>query len=168
LRRTPLLLAAAGVVVAVVLFVVLRPGGDDEETETQAVATTAPATTATEPTVGVTVPPATEPPAQTETKSQPKPKPKPRPPAVAAVRLAFRDGAPVGGIAHPSVRKGRQVRIVVRADVSDHVHLHGYDLMRDVAPGKPAQLRFRASVAGVFEVELEELGAPLAELTVRP
>ncbi len=58
--------------------------------------------------------------------------------------------------------------LVVRADVSDHVHLHGYDLMADVAPGAPARLRFTADVPGRFEVELEDLGVPIADLQVRP
>jgi hypothetical protein len=55
---------------------------------------------------------------------------------------------------------------VVRADVEDEVHLHGYDLSADVAPGQAARITFTADVAGEFEVELEELGIPLAELTV--
>jgi heme/copper-type cytochrome/quinol oxidase subunit 2 len=66
------------------------------------------------------------------------------------------------------VKQGRQVRFVVRADVSDHVHVHGYDLMHDVAPGKPAQIAFRATVPGQFEVELEDRGLQIAELEVRP
>ena len=56
----------------------------------------------------------------------------------------------------------------VRSNVADHVHVHGYDLMRDVAPGKPAELTFRATIPGRFEVELEERGLQIAELTVRP
>ncbi len=34
--------------------------------------------------------------------------------------------------------------LVVTAEVTDHVHLHGYDLMADVAPGKPARIEFTA------------------------
>ena len=34
------------------------------------------------------------------------------------------------------VPKDTRLRIVVIADVSDHVHVHGYDLMADVAPGR--------------------------------
>jgi hypothetical protein len=52
--------------------------------------------------------------------------------------------------------------------VSDHVHLHGYDIVRDVAPGRPAVIRFRATTAGRFEVELEDRGLQIAELEVRP
>jgi hypothetical protein len=56
----------------------------------------------------------------------------------------------------------------VRADVSDHVHLHGYDIMRDVSPGRPARLRFRATIPGRFEVELEDRRLQIAQLEVRP
>jgi hypothetical protein len=60
------------------------------------------------------------------------------------------------------------VRILVRADVSDHVHLHGYDLMADVAPGEPARIDFVANAPGVFEVELEDAGKLLFELEIVP
>jgi hypothetical protein len=40
--------------------------------------------------------------------------------------------------------------------------------MRDVAPGRPARLAFRATIVGTVEVELEERGVPLATITVQP
>ena len=46
--------------------------------------------------------------------------------------------------------------------------MHGYDLMADVAPGQPVTIRFTADTPGSFEIELEELGAQIAELEVRP
>ena len=64
--------------------------------------------------------------------------------------------------------KARRVVLVVVSDVSDHVHLHGYDVMVDVAPGSPGRLPFRATVPGRFEVELEDRGILLADLEVRP
>ncbi|CAN5235059.1 hypothetical protein BH20ACT9_BH20ACT9_13030 [soil metagenome] len=62
---------------------------------------------------------------------------------------------------------GERVRIEVRADTSDHVHVHGYDVSADVAPGRPARLRFEADIPGAFEVELEDAQLPLFELVVR-
>ena len=56
--------------------------------------------------------------------------------------------------------------LIVRSDVADEVHLHGYDLAAEVAPGQPAQIRFRADDVGEFELELEERGVPIAELVV--
>jgi hypothetical protein len=67
-----------------------------------------------------------------------------------------------------TVPKGARVRIVVIADVTDHVHVHGYDLMSDVAPGAPAVVSFAANLAGRFEIELEDRGRQIAQLTVQP
>jgi hypothetical protein len=57
--------------------------------------------------------------------------------------------------------------LVVRADVRDHVHLHDYDVLTDVAPGAPGRIAFTAVRPGRFEVELEERGLAIAVITVR-
>ena len=62
---------------------------------------------------------------------------------------------------------GQKVRVQVEADRAEEVHVHGYDLKGDVAPGKPAIIDFTANVPGVFEVELEESGLKLFELQVQ-
>lgn len=62
---------------------------------------------------------------------------------------------------------GERVRIRVAADTSDRVHVHGYDVFADVAPGRPARLRFKADIPGAFEVELEDSHRPLFDLVVR-
>jgi hypothetical protein len=54
----------------------------------------------------------------------------------------------------------------VDADVADEVHVHGYDLVADVAPGSPAELTFLADIPGVFEVELESSHVELLRLEV--
>jgi hypothetical protein len=151
------LLVLGGAATVVVLFVLPRPGGDEdgEAAPTKPAATT---TTVAE----------TETATETETETQPTTTAPPPRPDVVNVRLTLRGGRPVGGVARPSVRRGRRVRIVVRSDVADHVHLHGYDIMRDVAPGAPAQIVFSANLTGRFEIELEDRGVPLAELEVRP
>ena len=66
-----------------------------------------------------------------------------------------------------SVDRNDRVVLVVTSDVLDHVHVHGYDLLRDVGPGKPARIAFRATIPGRFEIELEDRHVPIAELTVR-
>jgi hypothetical protein len=65
------------------------------------------------------------------------------------------------------VDSGKQVRIRVQADRAEEVHVHGYDLSADVAPGKPAVIEFTADAAGVFEVELEQAKLQLFELQVQ-
>lgn len=61
-----------------------------------------------------------------------------------------------------------EVRLTVYAEVVDEVHVHGYDIHADVAPGEPAVLEFVASIPGIFEVELEDSGSLIAELRVDP
>jgi hypothetical protein len=143
---TRILIVAAAVVVAVGLFIVLRPDDDDGGAQTS---TTTATTSTTTPTT--TVPP-----------------PPPAPPPPARVRINVRDGRPVGGIRRVTVGKGRPVVLIVTSDVTDHVHLHGYDVMRDVAPGRPARLAFRATIVGTVEVELEDRGVPLATVNTQP
>jgi hypothetical protein len=143
-----LLIVAAAVAVAVVLFVVLRPDGDDNAASTIPTTTEA-VTTFTEP----SVPPPPRPPA---------------PPPPARVPITVRDGTPVGGVRRVTVGKGRRVVLIVTSDVSDHVHLHGYDIMRDVGPGMPAQISFRATIVGTVEAELEDRHVPLARITTQP
>ena len=65
------------------------------------------------------------------------------------------------------VSRGDKVRIQVEADHAEEVHVHGYDLKKNVAPGKPAVIEFTADAPGVFEVELEEAALKLFELQVQ-
>ena len=62
---------------------------------------------------------------------------------------------------------GSKVRIRVESDHPEEVHLHGYDLSRDVAPGEPAIIDFTADAPGIFEVELEQAHLRLFELQVQ-
>ena len=88
-------------------------------------------------------------------------------PATTTIRVA--DGEPEGGVRQIEGDKGETVVLVVRSpDTSDEVHLHGYDIFRDLRPGRPARLRFRADIDGVFEIELERSHRQIAELTVEP
>jgi hypothetical protein len=58
--------------------------------------------------------------------------------------------------------------VLIEATVTgDEVHLHGYDLSADVAPGRPAVIDFTADAPGVFEVELEQAHLRLVELQVQ-
>jgi hypothetical protein len=87
------------------------------------------------------------------------------PTPVIEVRVA--GGKVQGGVRRERVQSGETVVLRVVADVADEVHLHGYDRTANVAPGKPAQLRFTADITGVFEVELEQRKQPLLMLEVR-
>ena len=84
------------------------------------------------------------------------------------VRVDVVDGGPKGGIVRETVDKGARVVLVVKSDVADEIHLHGYDISRDVAAGGTVRIAFRATLPGRFEVELEERGVQIADLTVEP
>ena len=160
LRNVALIAASVGLVVS--LFIALRDDGDDE---TQTATTTVATTTATTEQATTTEPPATtEPPTTTEPPATTAPPPE----RVVTIRINVVGGQPEGGIRRASVRRGRQVVLSVTSDVSDHVHLHGYDIMADVAPGTPGVIRFRATVPGRFEIELEDRHIPIGDLEVRP
>ena len=103
-----------------------------------------------------------EPEPTTEPKPTAKPKPQPK-----RIEIVVKGGVPENGIVRATVQKGKQVVLVVRSDVGDEVHLHGYDVKRDVAAGGTARLPFVADLAGRFEVELAERRVLLAQVTVR-
>jgi hypothetical protein len=166
MRDMRVLWVLAGGAAALILFLVLRPGGDDDDEAATTGSTTTVVETRT--TTQTETQAETETETTTETETETATTTTTTAPEVVTVRLTVQGGRPVGGIARPSVKQGRRVRIVVRSDVADHVHLHGYDLMRDVGPGSPAQIVFTADIPGRFEIELEDRSLQLAELEVRP
>src|SRR5262245_46838016 len=135
-------------VLVVALLMLSACGGDDEAS---------PTTTTTTQTETTPPPPPPEP-----------PPPPPAPAVPTTVRVSVVGGVPEGGVVRESTDKGDRVVVLVTSDVSDEVHVHGYDLMSDVAPGAPARIAFRATIPGRFEIELEDRGVQIAELTVNP
>ncbi|HWL32258.1 MAG TPA: hypothetical protein VNP89_01530 [Gaiellaceae bacterium] len=152
-RKVALIAAALGLLVS--LFFALRPDDDDDD----AAATTATQTVTTAPTT-------TEVPPPTTTEQVTTTAPPPQPTVVRARIVVPGDTAPT--VKRFSVQRDRQVVLVVESALTDHVHLHGYDLMADVAPGAPATIRFKANAPGRFEIELEDRGLEIGELEVRP
>ncbi len=67
-----------------------------------------------------------------------------------------------------SVKEGDRVTLDVRSDKSMEFHMHGYDLEREVEPGKATELHFRADLTGRFEIEDHESEKELGVLQVRP
>ncbi len=82
--------------------------------------------------------------------------------------ILIKNGEPVGGIAQLTYNKGEEVRFKVDSDVSDEVHMHGYDIMKDVKAGGSVSFDFPATIEGVFEAELEGRKEQILELTVNP
>jgi hypothetical protein len=144
------LIAVGAVAAIVILFFVFR-GGDDNEGASTTVATTS-ATTETTGTTGATTSPATA-------TAAPEP---------VVVSVTVRNGKVVGGPQVHDVPFQKRITLVVRSNIADEVHVHGYDLMRDVAPGRPVRLSFVTTLSGRFEFELEEAHLRLGELSVLP
>lgn len=76
-------------------------------------------------------------------------------------------GVPKGGITRATVHQGDRVVVAVASDVSDEVHVHGYDLKANVASGKPARISFVANIPGRFDIELESRSLQIGDLTVQ-
>lgn len=144
-RRIALL--AGVVVLAVVAFIALKPSDDKKKTASSTPAATQPAST----TGGATTP------------AKPA---KPAPPPV--TQIVVKNAKPVGGIKTITVSKGDQIRFAVSSDVSDEIHVHGYDFMKDVEAGGKVSFSFPAKIDGEFEVELESRGEQIAKLVVNP
>jgi hypothetical protein len=83
------------------------------------------------------------------------------------VSIVVQDGAPKGGIVRATVNKDDHVVLVVKSDVADEIHLHGYDKKTEVTAGGTARLPFVANIPGRFEVELESRSVQIADLTVQ-
>jgi hypothetical protein len=138
--------AAIGVItiaVVVVLFIVLSGGDDNKSSTTNA------SNTQTTQSNGTT-----------ETTTTPTPPP--------AKVITVEGGKPVGGIQKLDYTKGDRIRFVVKSDVSDEVHVHGYDIPKDVKAGGQVSFSFPANLEGIFEIELESRKEQIAELRVNP
>ena len=142
-------LLATAVVVLLALLAVPACGGDDDEADQGAAGTTTEAETTTEVTT-------TE---ETTTAAEPS--------GPAKVRITYRGGELSGDTGTVPIEKGADVQLLMRADVEDEVHLHGYDLAAEVAPGHLARINFKAEDAGRFIAELEHLHLHIVTLRIR-
>jgi hypothetical protein len=152
------LLALAAFAVAVLLVA----GCGDDSTDAVATTDTVATTTAPEPVTTTAV--TTTAPEPTTT----APEPATTTSGPTTITIVVKNAVPDGGIKRAIVDKGDSVVLVVRSDVADEVHLHGYNLSTDVPAGGVGRIRFVATVPGRFEAELEQRGVKIADLTVSP
>jgi hypothetical protein len=146
--RIGLLVVAAAILVGA--FILLRPSTEDEGSTADT-----PTTTPT----AVETPSETAAPGETEA---PTPSPTPRPTVDPGPVLTGEE------VEEIRVDKGDVVRFRVRSPQDDHVHIHGYDIMRDVKANETTRIFFRATIDGIFEIEFEDAQVPVAELRVDP
>ena len=125
-------------IIAVVAVIVLSGGGDETEKAADATAT-----------------PSREVDAMATPTRTPPPKPKP------PLLLGGRERT-------LSFDQGDTVRFRVRHGEAEEVHIHGYDIKKDVKAGETEQVSFKATIDGIFEIEFENSAKQIAELRVDP
>lgn len=133
-------------VIAVIAVIVLAVGGDDTDETSRSASTATPSATAT--TGGAA--------AEGET-ATPTPTPKPKPPLLRA-----------GKETALTYEEGETVRFRVVSAKPEEVHVHGYDIKKDVKAGETARMSFKATIDGIFEIEFEHSAKQIAELRVDP
>jgi hypothetical protein len=82
--------------------------------------------------------------------------------------IVVKNGKPAGGIRTLTYNEGDRIRFKVDSDVGDEIHVHGYDIMKDVKAGGLVSFDFPATIEGVFEAELEGRKEQIVELLVNP
>jgi hypothetical protein len=82
--------------------------------------------------------------------------------------IVVRDGEPVGGIQTLEFDAGEEIRFRVSSDAAEEIHVHGYDIAKDVPAGGTIEFDFPAELEGIYEAELEQLGVQIAELRINP
>jgi heme/copper-type cytochrome/quinol oxidase subunit 2 len=133
------------VVIAIVAIVVLADSSEDPATPP---AENADATATATPTEGASA---------ADPTPTPTPTPKPQPPLL--------DGSKVVKL---EFTEGDTVRFRVKSDVAEEVHVHGYNIAKDLEPGQMTTVSFPASITGIFEIEYEHAKQQIAELRVNP
>jgi hypothetical protein len=138
-------LGIAAVIAIAAIIVLTAGGGGDEQEATD---------TATRPTATPTASATAEGDTPTPT---PTPTPKPKPPLLQA-----------GKVTKLRSTEGETVRFRVRHDAPEEVHIHGYNIMEDLEPGKTVTVSLEATITGIFEIELEDSAEQIGELRVDP
>ena len=138
-------LGIAALIAIAAVIVLTAGGGDDEQEATNPAATrtATPSETAAED--GATPTPT------------PTPTPAPKPPLLQA-----------GQVTKLRFAAGETVRFRARSEQAEEIHVHGYDRYVDLPAGKTVTESFKASITGIFEVELHGSGEQIAELRVDP
>ncbi len=82
--------------------------------------------------------------------------------------IQVKGGEAVGGLRELTTTQGNPVSFEIRSDEKTEVHLHGYDITKNIPAGGSASFDFIADLDGIYEVELHPQHTTIAELTVQP
>jgi hypothetical protein len=136
---------AIAVVIAVIAAVVLADTSEDDGQSAQTAATATPTATPTEG-------------AEKTATATPTATPTPKPPPLLSA----------GKVTELEFTEGETIRFRVRSSEPEEIHVHCYDITRDVPAGRTINVSFKATITGTCEVEFHNSGESIAELTVRP
>jgi pyruvate/2-oxoglutarate dehydrogenase complex dihydrolipoamide acyltransferase (E2) component len=139
-------LAIAGVIA--VLAVILIGGGEDENDTPTTTSQTTPTPDEPDPDAD-----ATETPTETPT------------PTPTATPVPLLQGGKVTKLRYT---EDETVRFRVTSDVDEEVHVHGYDIAKDIPAGETVTMSFKADITGIFEIEYEHAGEQIGQLRVDP
>ena len=134
-------LGIAGVI-AVVAVILLAGGGDETDRAAKSAQTPTPTASAS----------------NGEATATPTPTPTPKPPPLLQA----------GSVKALTFKQGETVRFRVRNNKAEEVHVHCYDIKKELEPNKTATMSFKATINGIFEIELEGSATQLASLKVVP
>jgi plastocyanin len=141
-RNSRIALLAAAAVVAVVAIVIIGTGGNDSNNSTPATQTTAASGTQ-----------------KSSTATTPKP-----PIQV----ITIKNGKAVGGVQTVSVKQGDRARFTVVSDADHEIHLHGFDIAKDVKAGGSVTYNVKTDAPGIYEFEIEDTGTKIGQVKVEP
>jgi hypothetical protein len=80
-----------------------------------------------------------------------------------------KQGHPVGGVQELVYNKGDRIHFKVKVPFGEEIHLHGYDVAKEVPKGGgTVTYDLPANLEGEFEAELEGRAEQIAALTVEP
>jgi hypothetical protein len=66
------------------------------------------------------------------------------------------------------VKQGDRARFKVVSDADHEIHLHGFDVAKDVKAGGSVTFNVKTDAPGIYEFEIEETGTKIGQVKVEP
>jgi hypothetical protein len=82
--------------------------------------------------------------------------------------ITIKNGEPVNGVETLEYSAGEQAEFKVSSDEEVEVHVHGYEIEKEVPANGTVTFSFPAELEGIYEVELHPSEEQIAELRVNP
>ena len=83
------------------------------------------------------------------------------------ITVSVRDGKVMPKPHRVEVPLGSEIRLQVTSDVDDELHVHGFDVEKELEAGRTTTVELQADQAGLYEVETHETELELLQLEIR-